>query len=72
MDDCSKKAYDAIYVSHDNGVSWIPNDAFRLPANLDKSASRIILKVDADRNLWLFCEGTGETWKGYFVKDDAK
>ena len=72
MDDCSKEAYDAIYVSHDNGVSWIPNDAFRLPANLDKSASRIILKVDADRNLWLFCEGTGETWKGYFVKDDAK
>jgi len=70
MDDCKVGAYEAMYVSHDNGISWIPNDVFRLPNGMDKTATRVKLLVDNRQELWLFCEGTGEVWHGRLNRDD--
>lgn len=70
MDDCTAAPYEAIYVSHDNGISWIPNDVFRLPEEMDKKATNVKLLVDVNQELWLFCEGTDEVWHGRLNRDD--
>lgn len=70
MDECTVEAYEAMYVSHDNGISWIPNDVFRLPNGMDKKATNVKLLVDAKKELWLFCEGTDEVWHGRLNRDD--
>lgn len=70
MDDCKVGAYEAMYVSHDNGISWIPNDVFRLPKGLNKKATNVKLLVDTKKELWLFCEGTDEVWHGLLNRDD--
>ena len=64
LDDSKAKAYSAIYVSHDNGISWIPNDVFRIPEGLDTSATDVDMLVDNDKFVWLVCSGTGEIWRG--------
>ena len=64
LDDCKEAAYASTYVSHDNGITWISNDGFKLPEGLDTSATNITLVVDGDGFVWLACEGTGEVWRG--------
>ena len=52
------------YQSRDNGITWKYNKYYQLPSGFDYSATKVIMTVDNDKYLWLFCEGTGQVWRG--------
>ena len=64
LDDCTATAYDALYTSTDNGLTWKPNGLAALPAGFDKSATDVKMVVDSDMYLWLICSGSGQVWRG--------
>lgn len=62
------KPYTQIYQSRDNGITWKNNPVYQLPSGFDASATSVKLVVDADNFLWLYCEGTGQVWRGRLNK----
>jgi len=60
--------YAQIYQSRDNGITWKNNSTYQLPAAFDSSATSVGMLVDDEYNLWLFCGGTGQIWRGRLNK----
>jgi len=60
------KPYLEIFQSRDNGITWKERkNIYAFPENLDNTAKTTISSVvDDEGNIWLFCAGTGEVWKG--------
>ena len=60
------KPYLKIYQSRDNGITWkIKDKIYAFPEDMgNKETVTISSVVDNDNNIWLFCTGTGEVWKG--------
>ena len=60
------KPYLKIYQSRDNGITWkIKDKIYAFPEEMgNKETVTISSVVDNDNNIWLFCTGTGEVWKG--------
>ncbi len=56
------------YQSRDNGITWKYNKVYQLPEGFDYSATNVTMTVDDDHFLWLFCEGTGQVWRGRLNK----
>ena len=51
-----------LYLSRDNGRTWMPQE-IKLPA-FGAAPSGVSICVDAEQNIWMACQGTGEVWKG--------
>ena len=64
--DLESKPYLKIYQSRDNGITWkIKEKVYAFPEDMgNKETVTISSVVDKDNNIWLFCTGTGEVWKG--------
>lgn len=60
----TKSAYNQIYQSRDNGITWKYNALYQLPEDFDYNATSVTMYVDEQQYLWLFCAGTGQTWRG--------
>lgn len=60
----TKSAYNQIYQSRDNGITWKYNALYKLPKDFDSNATSVTMYVDGQQYLWLFCAGTGQTWRG--------
>lgn len=60
--------YAQIYQSRDNGITWKNSSTYQLPTGFDSSATSVGMLVDDDYNLWLFCGGTGQIWRGRLNK----
>ena len=60
------KSYMNIYQSRDNGITWkVKKKVYAFPEDMvNTEAVTISSVVDIDNNIWLFCIGTGEIWKG--------
>lgn len=58
------KPYEKIYQSRDNGITWKQNGSFQMPEGFDRNATSVTAVVDDDQNIWLYCEGTGQVWRG--------
>ena len=60
------KPYVEIFQSRDNGITWKEKKtSYAFPENLNNTAKTTISSVvDDEGNIWLFCVGTGEVWKG--------
>ena len=60
------KSYMNIYQSRDNGITWkVKKEVYAFPEDMvNTEAVTISSVVDIDNNIWLFCIGTGEIWKG--------
>lgn len=60
------KPYVKIFQSRDNGITWKEKDKiYAFPAEMGNTEVVTISSVvDKDNNIWLFCTGTGEVWKG--------
>ncbi len=56
--------YTAVYQSRDNGITWKKNSMYQLPDGFDVNATSVKVKVDDDNNIWLYCQGTGQVWRG--------
>lgn len=55
--------YTAIYQSRDNGITWKETKTYKMPAGFNSSATSVRVVVD-NNNIWLFCRGTGQVWRG--------
>ena len=55
-----------ILQSRDNGITWKNSSLFNLPEDLgfDHTATQVTAEVDDDNFIWLYCEGTGQVWRG--------
>ena len=60
------KPYVNIYQSRDNGITWkVKEKVYAFPEHMGNTeAVTISSVVDKDNNIWLFCIGTGDVWKG--------
>lgn len=61
------KAFESLFVSQDNGLTWFVNDKklFKLPAELLGSTAPYTSVVDNDNHLWIISGGdTPSTWQG--------
>lgn len=55
-------AYDRIYVSKDNGITWKSDEQIVMPLGVTGSTQCVTATVDADQFIWLICGST--VWKG--------
>lgn len=60
--------YSTIYQSRDNGITWKKNSAYQMPAGFDYGATKVTVATDDDNYIWLYCEGTGQVWRGRLNK----
>ena len=60
---CTTAAHAQFYFSNDGGIYWNNNKNISLPVSLECN-DVLTMAVDANNNLWLFCGGSGEVWKG--------
>lgn len=56
--------YNKIYQSRDNGITWKENSTFKMPEDFDTDATKVVVTVDDDNFIWLYCIGTGQVWRG--------
>ncbi len=66
---CTVKPYTQIYQSRDNGLTWKYNSHYKYPEGFDKLlTTKLKVVVDKDNFLWLYCEGSGQVWRGRLNK----
>ena len=65
---CTNKPYSTIYQSRDNGITWKYNPYYNLPAEFNNLATKVSATVDGDNFIWLYCEGSGQVWRGRLNK----
>jgi hypothetical protein len=56
--------YTAIYQSRDNGITWKQTNTYQMPSDFDTNATDVNVVVDDANNIWLYCQGTGQVWRG--------
>lgn len=67
--DIISSPYDLIYQSRDDGITWKLNDSYQMPEGFEGSMTNSVgMAVDNEDNLWLFCGGTGQIWRGRLNK----
>ncbi len=59
------KAYNKLYCSEDQGLTWQLSTLFTLPAGLqtDVDAKTICMAADKENHVWIVSSQTGEVWK---------
>ena len=57
--------YAMIYQSRDNGITWKYNSKYNFPDGFENLlTTNVTAVVDNDNFLWLYCEGSGQVWRG--------
>lgn len=56
--------YAQMYQSRDDGITWKTNKSYQFPEGFNSDANSVAMVVDDDSNLWMFCGGTGQVWRG--------
>ena len=63
------KAFEKIYVSEDNGLTWHTGDSYVMPEGFTNGSSNTFaVAVDGDKCLWIICGGNGQVWRGRLNK----
>lgn len=62
LDGTAHKAFDNMYVSRDNGVTWKTDGVYVLPGGLEGKDVLMSVAVDAEYRVWLVAGG--EVWRG--------
>lgn len=62
LDGTAHKAFDNMYVSRDNGVTWKTDGVYVLPGDLEGKDVLMSVAVDAEYRVWLVAGG--EVWRG--------
>lgn len=66
--DTAATAYDMIYVSNDNGLTWHSDSRFYYPAKFERTATAVTVVKDDANCMWIICSGTGQIWRGRLNK----
>ena len=57
--------YTDIYQSRDNGITWKESKTYQMPEKFDfEKTTSVKVVVDDDNNIWLYCSGSGQLWRG--------
>ncbi len=56
------EALSQIYYSPDSGVTWMSDDRYTWPS--DMNATEAAIATDSDNFLWVVCSGSGQVWRG--------
>ena len=62
LDGTAHKAFDNMYVSRDNGVTWKTDGVYVLPGDLEGKDVLMSVAVDAEYRVWLVAGD--EVWRG--------
>jgi hypothetical protein len=66
---CTKEPYAQIFQSRDNGLTWKYNSCYKFPDGFDANAvTKVTVALDNDNFIWLYCEGSGQVWRGRLNK----
>ncbi len=57
-------AFDRIYHSGDDGITWRNDSVMCIPEGLSSSHTSFAFVADNVDSVWLICGGTGQVWKG--------
>ena len=55
-------AYNRLYISEDNGITWKESDTIEMPYAIRGTTECVAAAVDADQFIWLICGSS--VWKG--------
>lgn len=58
------KAFGQMYVSRDNGLTWIPDTRFYFPDGFSSSEESFAFVKDKENFIWIICGTTGQVWRG--------
>lgn len=62
------KAFEKIYVSEDNGLTWHTDESYVMPEGFrNGSGNTFAITVDSENCLWIIC-GNGQVWRGRLNK----
>lgn len=56
------------YMSNDQGVTWIPNTTYTLPASFGSSTAPAAMATDSEHYLYIMCQGDGELWSARLAR----
>ncbi len=60
----SATAFDRIYHSGDDGITWRNDSIMTVPEGFSSSETAFALVADKVNSVWIICGGTGQVWKG--------
>ena len=61
---CTASPLSQMYESRDGGITWKASSTYVMPGGIDTAATSLAVTADAGGNVWLFCGGTGQVWRG--------
>lgn len=61
---CGYEPFSNFYESRDGGITWKRNASYALPESFDRWIPAFAMVVDGSNNVWIFCGGTGQVWRG--------
>lgn len=61
---CDYEPLSNFYESRDGGITWKRNASYALPESFDRWIPAFAMAVDGSNNIWVFCGGTGQVWRG--------
>lgn len=61
---CDYEPFSNFYESRDGGITWKRNASYALPESFDRWIPAFAMVVDGSNNIWIFCGGTGQVWRG--------
>ncbi len=61
----SAVAFDRVYHSGDDGITWMSDSIMSLPEDLSSSTTNFAFVADKVDSVWLICGDTGQVWKGH-------
>jgi len=59
------KAFSQFWRSIDSGLTWKKATNYQFPAGFASSATSFAALSDDSGNLWIFCGGSGQVWRGH-------
>lgn len=61
---CDETAFERIYVSRDQGITWKQDSSYAFPDDFDTEATAFAAAVDSQNHIWIVCAGSGQVWRG--------
>jgi len=60
-----EKAFSRIWRSVNGGLTWKPAKNYAFPSGFSSSETSFAALSDDSGNLWIFCGGSGQVWRGH-------
>lgn len=66
INSCREKALKKFYASPNAGLHWWDSGILTMPEGFSSSDTSFAIATDDEKQIWIFCGGTGQVWVGYY------